>query len=237
MENPHNNELLQKIQENIKSAKPHGRWYGRTILAVRISCMIALAFIATFAMSFFLYDLGEKTSIFEFTQSSVIENIANFLLEFLIISLSGVLGIYIIYRQTDWPFVKERVWLVVGTFILVSGASVGLMLFSKSEMDPWGDFIGDTTRGLTHIIPLRSSIEDRFENDLEDNFYFTGSIIKINIQTDITALTIQNQQKSKTFLMKNGANNFALAPGVKVVIQYTDELDESGLLIKEIKKL
>lgn len=237
MENYTNNELLQKIQENIKTARPRGRWYGRTILVVRICFMISLAFIATFAMSLFLYDLIEKTSILEFTQSPVVENVANYLLEFLVISLLGIVGIYTIYRQTDWPLVKERVWLVIGTFILVSGASVGLMLFSKSELDPWGDFIGETTHGITHTLPLRSSIEDRFENEMEDNFYFTGNITKATVGTDTIILTIQNEHRSKTFFVKDGINRSVFAPGDKVVVQYTDEQGENELLVKEIKKL
>ncbi len=230
-----NQELLKKIQEDLKTAKPHGRGYGRLIVATRVLSMVLLAFIATFAMSFFLYDLGEKTSIFEFTQSPVIENITNFVFEFLIISLLGIAGIYAIYRQTDWLLVKERLWLLVGSFILISGASIGLVLFSQSEMDPWGDFIGDTTHGITHILPLRSLMAERMENDMEENSYFTGIITKTETSEGDAILSVQNNLKSKTFRVKNSDHKYAL--GDKVIVQYASEDDGGDLLVKEIRKL
>ncbi len=235
MEEQINNELLKKIQENIKTAKPHGRWYGRLVIAMKVASMVLLAFIATFAMSFFLYDLGEKTSIFEFTQSPIVENVANFLFEFLIISLLGIAGIYAIYRQTDLPLVKERLWLLVGSFVLISGVSIGVVLLSQSTLDPWGDFIGDTTHEITHILPLRSFMEDKMENDMEENSYFTGSITKVETIGDDAALSVQNDLKSKTFKVKNGDHKYSV--GEKVIVRYENEDDGGELLVKEIKKL
>ncbi len=230
-----NKELLKKIQENIKTTKPHGRWYGRLIIAVRVASMVLLAFIATFAMSFFLYDFGEKTSIFEFTQSPIIENVANFLFEFLIISLLGIVGIYAIYRQTDLPLVKERLWLLVGSFVIISGVSICLVLFSQSDIDPWGDFIGDTTHEITHTLPLRSFLEDRMENDMEENFFFTGSITKLETSNGDTLISVENALKSKTFKVKNGDHSYAV--GDKIIVQYTNRDDSGELFVQGIKKL
>lgn len=226
---------LKKIQEDLKAATPRGRGYGKLLVAIRISCMALLAFIATFAMSFFLYDLSEKTSIFEFTQSPTIENIVNFVFEFLVISLLGMAGIYVLYRQTDWPLVKERLWLLAGSFVLISGVSIGLVLVSQSAMDPWGDFIGDSTHGITHMLPLRSFIEDRMENDMEENSFFTGNITKLEATGTEAILSVQGDLKSKTFKVRNADHAYSV--GDKVIVRYANEDDGDELLVKEIKKL
>ena len=102
-----NTQLLKKITADIMAKTPRGRWYGRLVTVARMSLVMLFFFAASFAMSFFLYDLGEKMSMFEFTNSPIIENMTNFLFEFLIIALLGIGGIYIVYRQTDWPLVKK----------------------------------------------------------------------------------------------------------------------------------
>lgn len=59
----------------------------------------------------------------------------------------------------------------------------------------------------------------------------------MSMSADVTGIMIQNEQRSKTFLVKVTANKCVLGLGAKVIVQYTDEYDEMGLLIKEIKKL
>ncbi len=230
-----NKDLLKKIQENLKKTSPHGRWYGKLVMLTQISAIALLVFIATLAMSFFLYDLGEKTSIFEFTNSPIVENIVNFVFEFLIISLLGIGGIYAIYRQTDWPLVKERLWLLVGAFVFVVGISVGLVLFSQNAPDPWGDFIGDGAQGITHALPLRSLVEEQLENDMEENSYFTGNITKVETSGGDIVVTVVGGQKTKTFHAKDATEKYTV--GDKVIVKYGDEDDGDGLLINDIKRI
>ncbi len=228
-------QLLDKITENIRATAPRGRWYGRAMTATKVCLVLLFFFTATLAMSFFLYDFGEKKSMFEFTNSPFVENMTNFLFEFLVISLVGIGGIYTVYRQTDWPLVKERLWLFVGLFATVAGISVGLVIFSESTIDPWGDFIGETTHSITHMLPIRSGIEEGIENDMNENFYFSGTIITSTTSEDDTIITIQNDSSAKVFRISDSTGIFT--PGMNVIVHYVDEQDGSEPLIKEIKRL
>lgn len=236
MEQEHiNNDLLRKIQENLRAVKPRGRWYGRAINVARLSLIALFVFISTLAMSLFLYDLGEKTNIFEFTQSPIIENVANFIFEFLIISLLGVGGFYLMYRQTDWVLVKERLWLFIGAFIIIAGASVGLVLFSESDIDPWGDFIGDTTHEVSRLLPFRGAMEERMETGLEENSYFRGSIVSVKKSEHDALITIQYDKKTGVFRIVNDKGNYLV--GDRVIIQFSDEHDGSEPEVIGIRKI
>ena len=229
-----NTQLLKKITKDIMAKAPRGRWYGRLVSAARVSLVMLLFFAASFAMSFFLYDLGEKISIFEFTNSPIIENMTNFLFEFLVIALLGIGGIYIVYRQTDWPLVKERFWLFIGSFIFVASLSIGLVIFSESSVDPWGDFIGETTHSISRTLPFRSEAEERMENDMDENFYFAGTIIPATTSDDDT-ITIQSSSLIKSFNIEDDISAYEV--GSNVIVHYVDEQDGSDPVIKEIKKL
>lgn len=230
-----NTQLLKKITEDIMAKAPRGRWYGRLVTVARVSLVMLFFFAASLAMSFFLYDLGEKMSMFEFTNSPIIENMTNFLFEFLIIALLGIGGIYIVYRQTDWPLVKERFWLFIGSFIFVASLSIGLVLFSESILDPWGDFIGETTHRISHALPFRLEAEEKMENELNENFYFTGTIIAATTSENDMMLTIQNNSSIKSFKIQDSTDDYSI--GNNVIVHYKDEEDGSDLVITEIKKL
>ncbi len=219
--NKNNQDLLRKIHDKLKTEKPHSRWHGRLIAWSKISSIIVLFLLSSFTLSLFLHDVGEKTSIYEFTNSPVIENTLNFLVEFLVISLLGIAGIYAIYRRSDWPLVKERLGLLTVSFVCITAVSVSVIVFSANNANPWGGFIGDITHRVRHTIPLRSYFEEREEKDLEANSYFSGTVTFITSFGKNIAIIVDNGVTTKTFLMQD-----LLAPikvGDTIILQYEGE--------------
>ncbi len=228
-----NQDLLEKIQDTLKTKQPHSRWHGRLFTFSKISSIIILFLLSSLTLSLFLYDVGEKTSIYEFTNSPLIENILTFLLEFLVISILGIMGIYAIYRQTDWPLVKDRLGLFAASFICITALSVGAVVFSASTTNPWGDFIGDIAHHARHTIPVRSYFEEREEKDLEAHLYFSGKIISITPFDNTLSLTVENGRETKTFLMQGFQP--ALKAGDTIILQYENEGATST--VQRIKKI
>ena len=73
------------------------------------------------------------------------------------------------------------------------------------------------------------------ENELNENFYFTGTIIARTTSEDGIMLTIQNNSSVKTFKIEDSIDDYGI--GNNVIVHYKDEEDGSDPVIMEIKKL
>lgn len=165
-QNP-NPELLIKIKEKIKKETPHGRGYAKFISAVRISLVAILVVISTLSLSIFLTDILQKLQGGELENYSFLQSSLSFLFEFLIITLLGITAVYVVYRNTDWPFVKEKLRLIVGSFVLISLLSTGIVMLSESEETALGNFLDGVKDRIEDSLPFRTLLE----NDNQKNGY------------------------------------------------------------------
>src|SRR6185295_2294878 len=157
-------------------------------------------------------------------------NLIGFLFEFLIIALLGITAIYILYRNTDWPFVKERVGLIVGSFILISVLSIGLVILAESEETALGDFLDGIKDRVEDSIPFRALIVD---DKVKDIYKLEGTIISVEKDGRDYIIEVQSESKIVRLMLEKRFGVFNV--GDKIKLEY--EVDGSEQDIEMIQKI
>lgn len=236
MSAPHpNQKLLRKIKGAIKKENPHSRLYGRTLFFGKLAAVGLLFAGSSMAMSMFIADAIEKLSIIQFMNGSLVAHLANILFELLLVSLAGIIGMYLIYRHTDWPFVKERFGLVVLSFTIITLCSAGIVTFLRGDPDLLGDMLRTVRRSVEYVIPFRSHLRERMESDLERDYYFTGKIIAISGDPASLLISVRGTADTKNFLLRDHGERLSL--GDDVILRYESEKGGDSLWVERIKKI
>ena len=225
-----NPEILKKIKETIKRETPHSRLYGAFVFYLKAGAVLVLAFISTFALSIFLSDVIEKITESGFSEASFMAQALNFLFDLLIIAALGIAGIYLLYRHTDWPFVKERLALVVGSFLTIAIISAALVALSELETTPFGNFLDETGSVVEDWLPFQAFLRSL---DSDETLPWQGTITTIEEDGADYQITVDGSEGARRFKMER--RFWPQYVGDEILLHYQQEGDTFD--IEDIKKI
>lgn len=223
-----NKELLEKIKDKIKKEIPHSRGYAKVISVLRIGLLVILVFVSTLMLSIFISDIIQKVRGYEFENLPFTQNILGFLFEFLIIALLGTLAIYLIYRHTDWPYVKEKLGLVIGSFLIIFLLSMGVIILSENEKTAVGAFFDGLEEKVEKFIPFRAWLDS-----VKAIYPLEGTIILIEQDGRDSIIEVESESKKVRLMLEKRFGEFEV--GDKVRLQY--EVDGTAQDVEMIEKI
>lgn len=177
-----NTELSQKILNNLKDKKPRSKIYFLGINLIFLFSIIFLILILSFLFAFILWD-----SWYLWQNKVFIANL--FLFEFLGLILFFLLIVFWLYRQTDFTFVKYRLWLFLGLsfLILVTGSIIFVLVWKNIQVQKNFQVFQHQVENLPHRQKRKEVLKK-----LKEKSIFRGRIVKIETQISLENLADQN---------------------------------------------
>lgn len=175
------------------------KWYFTTREGFFLLGVFGLMALAVFLLSFFVWDIVQNFRIFGLTGDVVGTILGSSFLEILIIIALLVVLIYTIYRQTDWFFVNNRLWLVLGVIgvaIIASWVVVTTALNDETVSRPF-----EQAQEQTERLPLLGDRRKQLKKELEKRDIFVGRVEKIERQgLRSVEIVVSNPDKTAVFV-------------------------------------
>ncbi len=229
----YNPDLNKKIMEQVKNAEMKPKTYFWFLDSLKILGIIVFSFLAIFVLSFFVWDFLENLKFlnYEVSPTTILQNS---LFEFLLVALFFGLIVFWIYKQTDWPFVRDNktlisiinviiIFLGIGSFIIVENLNATETVFTP-------------TRNQIEGLPLRGGREEKILTDLENKGYFVGFIADIqDFENDQYKKIIVTNKKYKKEIVVEKFKLKNLDLEKPVVIRFKQE--EGNQLVTDIRNV
>jgi len=170
--------LHDKIQAKIDTAQPEPHWKFILKNIVRITIITLGITAGIAALSSFFGDYFQLSEVLENQDIPVTGFVANMLLEFVVFAIITGLIVYFVYRQTDWPLVRNKtmVFSIIAMILLAPSVILGYLLPSQVLPQP----------------PYRPDRAEQLNDRLQENGVFVGKIIDTYSDGDKTVITIAN---------------------------------------------
>jgi hypothetical protein len=204
---PKTDQISQNILANIKDKKPKSKAYfvRQNVLLVAIILAVVLA-------------LGLVTGFFLWDSLIAFQNGIGFVLfEILIVVIILMIGLFWLYRQTDFLLVKHRVLVFTLLMMIIFGVGASLVYVSTQNPKLQSGF--ENWQGDIERLPFRQNRGQMMGKRLKENGVFRGRVIEVKGQinnyelsqnqipnpqkylSDYSLITIQNRQETQTFLI------------------------------------
>ncbi len=225
-----NKELSSKILTKINTVKPRPGSYFLLLDLLRFLIIVVLFVIVTVLVSFFIWDLLALLEVVDFEFGSIFSLFYNSLVEILVLSLVLTLPIYFLYRQTDWPLVKNYKYLFAGILILIFLAGIGV--YGIAQTNEPTQKIYQNFQDRSEVLPFRDKRRERIIDQAREKGLRPGKVVGIkNDAPGRVEVIIRNQRREETFLVPE-----PLVSGIKDGDRVVIVLDREGK-VREVRKL
>jgi glucan phosphoethanolaminetransferase (alkaline phosphatase superfamily) len=127
--------LHTKILSRLDNQKPYSHLRYRIIWIILVILTVLLSFIAVFCMAFFIWDINYTLNKIPINGNSFVDILQNGLFELMLVSVLLSVIMYVMYRRTDLPFVKQRLSVFLGILLGVGlFATVGFFVIDNSPI-------------------------------------------------------------------------------------------------------
>lgn len=215
--------LKTKIISKIKDEKPYSKTRHTTVvvLGTIISCFL-LGF-AIFDLAYFMWDLEYKSRGLPITPDTLVTLSRAAIIELIVITILFAIIIYIIYRRTDLPYVKQRLLVFIcivitigllgtGTYIIIRSNTVLNAIFEDVEQQP---LFREIARDRKQLI----------RKEARSRGVMIGRVIHIeDVTNESVRFTLKNDLEEHTFL--TNINSTSISEGDLVVVRF-DGKDET----------
>jgi hypothetical protein len=198
-----NQDYTADIMRKLETKKMRPRSYFIWLDALRVFLIVIFSILIVLALSIFGHDLWRGNQLLSqvpelwpvFLRSSFIELV---LFSLLIFGL-----IVVIYRQTDWPFVRQIGWLLIGGGILAIVLS-GLIVYEAERDGNVEDVVANMESALESL-PYRIGDRQGVIDGLETKQYFAGRVSGFLLENgNLTQIQIRDLQTVQTFEWQAG---------------------------------
>ncbi len=223
-------EFSTKMMDKLETIKPTPKWKFLLGDVLRIIGLFTVVGLAILALSVFLVDLLDNTTLFIFVESFKPSFLGLFLFEFLILALFSYYLAYVSYRQTDWPLVRQGKWLIIGSLssVLIIGGVISLISWQNSPRNPI-----NRIRNAA-IKTLAPNKKDTLATSFKEKQIFVGRIQAMMLDKKESSIQVHNKYETVTFkATAKQLENLQLNDGI--AIKYTEKDGQKS--VKQIKKL
>ena len=218
--------------QKIRREKPHSYWRFWLTDFLRILLIIILLIGAGLSLAYFIWDSLEANRLVSFEGLNFWLMLTQGLPEILLIVTVMSIILYLLYRQTDLPFVKNR-GLVFGSvwLILVVLASISIVLVQNS--DSLDQYFSSTQKSLEGLPYRPKRFQDLYKQGRRAT-EFRGKVSNITpFDKKTSEVTVKNPFETNKYLLSNDFIS-EIQPGDTVLI----EMDiQNPDLITKIHKL
>jgi len=227
-----NDDLKNKIIQKIHQEKPHSYWRFWLIDFLRIITIIILLIGAGLSLAYFIWDSLEANRLINFDGLDFWLMLTRGLPEILLIVALVSIILYLLYRQTDLPFVKNRslvfgsVWIIL---VVLASCSIVLVQNSKSLEN----YFSNTQESLEGLPYRPKRFQDLYKQGKQET-EFRGKVRDIApFDSETSEVTVKNPFETNKYLLSNDFIS-EIQPGDTVLI----EMDlQNPDLVLEIHKL
>ena len=195
-------DLKDKIISKIEDQKPINPSYFTILDVSRVIALCVLVFLGGFAVAYLFWDwwfwiTDVNTLGYEDVLSILSGSIP---LAFILITLF-IIAEYGIYRQTDWPMVEKRGYLVLVSSALILFIGTGSWLFIQSSK-PVQKSLNELDKQLV-ILPLKPTGPTRILRENKQKGLFVGRIVEIKEIEDSAecVIVIENRLSTEEFII------------------------------------
>ncbi len=229
---PNKDDLTKKIMTKVEGQEMKPKWYFTTKESLFLLAVVVLMLITIFFLSFFVWDVVENFRFFGFTLDVVGTVLSSAFLEIILIVSFLIVLIYVIYRQTDWFFVRHRIWLFVGVTLIAALASGVFVIAALADENLSRPF--EETQERVERLPTLRERRDRIQQELEKRNIFVGRVESIERQRlRSVEITVANPEKIETFFVDRPQLLIREGQFVSVMYEEVDGIKQA----KEIRKI
>lgn len=194
-----NPELTQKILSQIKQRKPLPARMFQLLSVARVILFFSCLVLGALLVSFFIWDILANWSILGFETSDGLTVLSSSLPEVLFMAMVlGFVG-YWVYRQTDWPLVKNYQLLGIIIFFLLLFVGTGVFI-SVSSSDVLNKIYGETQTSIENNLAYRQGRQASLYKKAAEKGFIRGQILTITLQdSQKSEVTIQNPYETQRY--------------------------------------
>jgi hypothetical protein len=202
-------EISAKIMGYIGHEKQHSRNFFRFLNLSRILAILSGMVISSLALSVFVWDGWLKFQLSNLVGLNTVEILSDLYFELILVVVVVVIVSLLIYRQTDWYFVKDMKWVLVGIalVLLITAGFISLDAMKEDKI---------TSTSTTNTIPqIAQTIQqlpyhqsNPLWQKLEKQNLFLGKIESIDLKNKTVTASSVARVQSQTLLFK--ASNIGL---------------------------
>lgn len=225
-----NEELLQKIKEKIKVEAPHSRTYARFLSYLKIGFIFTLVIVSVMTLSLFISDIVEKFQGVEFENLTFFQSIFGFAFGFLLVSMLATLAIFVIYRGTDWPFVKEKTGILLTSFLIVLLLSLATVFVSETETTKLGDFLNGMKDKIEEKLSLKKWLDGKNPDEVKS---IQGRVTSVEKAGRDWIIIVTSDSETQELMLEHRFGEFFV--GDKVKVKY--EVDGTEKDVEKIERI
>jgi hypothetical protein len=151
-------ESYEHILTKIKDKEPLPQWYKSVHTSSIILAIIGLYIGSVTFVVWMSYDVLEKIRICQYDSCGVDIYTIDLTYEYAILALLSGLGVYLLYRSTDWPYVKERVLIVMWLTALSTIVGVGLFVWIANSPASATEAFYSLKESSKNVLPWRHAM-------------------------------------------------------------------------------
>jgi hypothetical protein len=227
-----NDDLKNKIIQKIHQEKQYSYWRFWVTDFLRILTIIILLIGSGLSLAYFVWDSLVANRLANFEGLNIWLILTRGLPEILLIVIVVSVILYLLYRQTDLPFVKNRS-LVFGSvwLILVVLATLSIVLVQNSNS--FEQYFSKTQESLEGLPYRPRRFQDLYREGRQAT-QFKGRVRSIKIIDSLKSeVTVQNPFETNKYLLSNSLIA-EIKPGDTVLI----EMDiQNPSIVLEIRKV
>lgn len=214
--------LKNKILEKVNHQKPYSKWRFWLIEGAWITAILVLLTIVCFGLAFAIWDWIEAANIPDPQGFNLFTLIFKGLPELVLIA--GVLSvvIYYLYRQTDFPLVKNRLLLstILLTFVIITTSTI---LAAVVNNDVAEKTFESAQNGLDNSIYRPKRIQ-KFYQESKDKGLVNGRIDRLDTRFEDVIFTLINPEEKIDFVTSRQVfKNFKVGDNITVRFDPSDK--------------
>lgn len=225
-------QIYDDIILEIKNQDPIPMLYTNMYISSVVAIMVLAYFSSIIFTVWLIYEVFEKTRVCKFESCSIDSYIFGPTYEYGILAILLGTLVYFLYRSTDWPYVKDRVFIIL-TLILVgtalSGSTVNWLRFAH---DPLAEAVYDIKDTIKSALPWRNNMAsfNVYEHKLKPLVGIVRSTTK-----DKLVLDMPLKQKISLFYEENYPENQKPKLGIRALVQI--KLINNALYVQSAEEL
>jgi hypothetical protein len=195
---PNNDDLTKKIMDQVEDRQMKPGWYFATREGLVLLGVLGLMGLTVFLLSFFVWDVVQNFRVFGQSPEVLGTIFSSAFLEIIILVLVFGVLVYLLYRQTDWFLVQNRLWIVLGIGLIAIVATSLVVTAALMNEDVSRPF--EETQEQAERLPILRDRRNRIRQELDQRNIFVGRVEKIERQEfrDVR-LIVSNPDKTEVF--------------------------------------
>ncbi|MEI6729176.1 MAG: hypothetical protein WCK98_06055 [bacterium] len=190
--------LKNKILEKVNHQKPYSKWRFWLIEGGWIAAILGLLTLVCFGLAFAIWDWIEAANIPDPQGFNPFMLIFKGLPELVLIAAVLSVIIYYLYRQTDFPLVKNRLLLSLILILFVT-VTTSIILITVENNDNAQKGFESAQNGLDNSIYRPKRIQ-QFYNESKEKGIINGRIDRIEPRFEDVGFTLVNPEEKIDFV-------------------------------------